>query len=338
MFNNDVIKRTKHPKLINKEEEILHPHLVKKVPVNKLSRIYGCDRKPIQTIIRNNGGELRSSTAPQIDGREEEIIKMYLIDQLTIQTIRKEICCAYGAIRNFLKRNNIKLRTHKESRKTEDGKKADRKTQKIHNIEDLTNIIKLYHARETLNILGDMYGISPAGLRIKLLKNGVILRTPTESMNLECVLERKRKTCMNNYGVENPMQHPLIYEKSNINRYKFKSCIINDRKFSRLQGYEPQAISYMIDTYGYDVYDIETSKLVPSIRYKLDNKNKVYHPDMYIPKDNLVVEVKCKYTYENDLYKNIAKRKSTIAKGFNFLTIIYTNKGDDIFEIMDSRI
>jgi predicted DNA-binding protein YlxM (UPF0122 family) len=336
-YKHDVIWRSKHPAVMGNEEDLLHLHLNDKISVSELSRRYNCDRKPIQTMIKNNGGKLRPSTSPKLEGREGEIIKMYVEEQLTVQTIRKKIGCSYQSIQNFLTRNNIKLRNAKESRQTKDGKFGEI-PQKLTGIGELEDAIKLYNNGECLEVIASKYNISIRGIAEKLKRSGVHMRTSKESANLPNTHKRKRKTYMDRYGVENPMQAPSIYEKSNINRYKFKSCIINGRKFSRLQGFEPQAITYLIDNYEYDVYDIETSKLVPSIRYKLDNKNKVYHPDMYIPKDNLIVEIKCKYTYENDLGKNIAKRESTISKGFNFLTIIYSNNGKDVLEIMDSRI
>lgn len=331
-YKYDVVWRTKLPKLQGKEEEIIKLHIGDKIPILRLSEIYGCDRKPIQNIIKKNGYNPRPSTSPELEGREEEIIKMYVEDQLTIQTIRKKIGCNFGTIKGFLKRNNIVLRSVAESRQTEDGR-VKGTTQKLIDPKDLETAIKMYEEGEVLEKIGNKYDISPVGLRIKFIKHGVNLRTLTESANLPTTYERKKESYQEKYGVDNPMQHPKINETSNINRYKFKAVDIHGKRFSHLQGYEPQGIKYLIENDGVSVDDIKSGRKVPKIRYKFQGKNKMYFPDMYVESKNLLVEVKCKYTYENMLDLNNAKRDAAINAGYNYKTIIFTNNGKDILEV-----
>jgi hypothetical protein len=331
-YKYDVVWRTKLPKLQGKEEEIIKLHIGDKIPILRLSEIYGCDRKPIQNIIKKNGFTTRPSTSPELEGREEDIIKMYVEDQLTIQTIRKKIGCTFNTIKGFLKRNNIVLRSAEESRQTEDGK-VKGTTQRLVNLEDLENAIKMYENGEVLEKIGKLYNISPVGLRIKFIKHGVNLRTLTESANLPTTYERKKVSYQEKYGVDNPMQHPDINEKSGINAYKFKAVDIYGRRFSHLQGFEPQGITYLIENMGIDVYDIQSGRKVPTVNYKFDGKNKTYFPDMYVDSKNLLVEVKCEYTYQNDLEKNKAKREAAINSGYDYKTIIFDNKGKKVIEI-----
>jgi hypothetical protein len=328
----DVIWKSKLPKLQGKEEEILDLHLNDKISVLQLSKMYKCDRKPIQNIIKKNGFDTRPSTSPELEGREDEIIRMYVDDQLTIQTIRKKIGCTFNSVKGFLKRNNIPLRSAEESRQTEDGK-VKGTTRRLIDSKDLENAIKMYEKGEVLEKIGNKYDISPAGLRIKFLKHGVNLRTLTESANLPTTYERKKESYQEKYGVDNPMQHPKINETSNINRYKFKAVSIHGRRFSHLQGYEPQGIKYLIENDGIPVDEIQSGRKVPKIRYKFQGKNKMYFPDIYVESKNLLVEVKCKYTYENMLDLNKAKRDAAINAGYNFKTIIFTNNGKDILEV-----
>ena len=328
----DVIWKSKLLKLQGKEEEILNLHLNDKISVLQLSKFYKCDRKPIQNIIKKNGFDTRPSTSPELEGIEDEILKMYIQDQLTIQTIRKKVGCSFNTIRRFLKRNNIPLRSAEESRQTEDGK-VKGTTRRLIDSKDLENAIKMYENGEVLEKIGNKYDISPAGLRVKFIKHGVNLRTLTESANLLTTYERKKESYQKKYGVDNPMQHPKINENSNINRYKFKAVDIHGRRFSHLQGYEPQGIKYLIENDGIPVEEIQSGRKVPKIRYKFQGKNKMYFPDMYINSKNLLVEVKCKYTYENMLELNKAKRDAAINTGYNFKTIIFTNNGKDILEV-----
>jgi len=331
----DVIWKSKLLKLQGKEEEILNLHLNDKISVLQLSKFYKCDRKPIQNIIKKNGFDTRPSTSPELEGIEDEILKMYIQDQLTIQTIRKKVGCSFNTIRRFLKRNNIPLRSAEESRQTEDGK-VKGTTRRLIDSKDLENAIKMYENGEVLEKIGNKYDISPAGLRVKFIKHGVNLRTLTESANLLTTYERKKESYQKKYGVDNPMQHPKINENSNINRYKFKAVDIHGRRFSHLQGYEPQGIKYLIENDGIPVEEIQSGRKVPKIRYKFQGKNKMYFPDMYIKSKNLLVEVKCKYTYENMLELNKAKRDAAINTGYNFKTIIFTNNGKDILEVLEN--
>ena len=76
-----------------------------------------------------------------------------------------------------------------------------------------------------------------------------------------------------------------------------------------------------IDNY-YDKVEIAKPN---SINFIFDNKNKVYHPDFYLPKYNLIVEIKSSYTYYKYMCKNISKQKETVNQGFDHIFIIDKN-------------
>jgi hypothetical protein len=54
-----------------------------------------------------------------------------------------------------------------------------------------------------------------------------------------------------------------------------------------------------------------------------DNVNHRYYPDFYIPKDNLVIEVKSTFTYEYKKEINELKQKATEDNNYNFEFRIY---------------
>lgn len=334
MFSYQIIWKSKLEHLQGKEGEIIKSHIEDKIPIAQLAVIYNCSRRPLIRIIENNGYKTRPSSSPKLEGNEDNIIKMYVEEQLTVQTIRKKIGCSYQSIQNFLKRNNIKLRNADESRQTEDGKVRGT-TQKLKSDDDLQTAIKMYEDGECLARVGAMFNITASGLRRKFLKLGITLKTQSELAKSPLVQQRKKETVLKNYGVENPMQNPKIYEKSNINRYKFSSHTICGKKFSHLQGYEPQGIQYLIEKRNINVDDILSGKKVPKIRYKFKNKNKTYFPDLYVENKNLLIEVKCKYTYENQLDLNISKREAALKNGYNYLTIIFENNGRDIVDVYE---
>lgn len=65
---------------------------------------------------------------------------------------------------------------------------------------------------------------------------------------------------------------------------------------------------------------------MPIINYIINNKEHRYYHDIYILKDNLIIEVKSDYTYKKDLIKNILKALATRKLEYNFETWIFNQK------------
>ena len=122
----------------------------------------------------------------------------------------------------------------------------------------------------------------------------------------------KKETCLKNYGVENPSQSPYIRKKQL--KSMFSTKVYNNTNLTYQGTYELD----FLDTY-YNIHHIENAT---KIDYKLFESNHVYFPDFYIPKLNLIVEIKSTYTYELELGKNLAKQTQCIKDGYNFIFII----------------
>ena len=143
------------------------------------------------------------------------------------------------------------------------------------------------------------------------------------------VQEKIQKSCkkywMENYGVENATQVPKFFEKSQINSRKLKSYSFPSGKEVKIQGYENYALDLLLKSYTEDEI-IVGAGLVPIILYEYEDKNKRYYTDIYIPKNNLMIEVKSDYTMEKELEKNLAKRKASIEQGYDFQFWIFDRK------------
>jgi very-short-patch-repair endonuclease len=61
------------------------------------------------------------------------------------------------------------------------------------------------------------------------------------------------------------------------------------------------------------------------ILYVHDGSIFKYIPDFYIPKHNLIVEIKSRWTYDLHIDKNIAKENACKKLGYNFIFIIDKN-------------
>ena len=64
----------------------------------------------------------------------------------------------------------------------------------------------------------------------------------------------------------------------------------------------------------------------------VNERDKVYFPDFYIPKYNLIVEVKSAYTYDKELDLNLTKKEWSIRSGYDFIFIIDKNY-DELLDI-----
>jgi hypothetical protein len=67
---------------------------------------------------------------------------------------------------------------------------------------------------------------------------------------------------------------------------------------------------------------------MPKILYKINNKEHIYYPDIYIISENKIIEVKSTYTYKKELIKNMIKSLSTRKLGYDFEFWIYKHKNN----------
>lgn len=115
--------------------------------------------------------------------------------------------------------------------------------------------------------------------------------------------------------------------KARINTFKRKQYVINGRIVS-LQGHEHFGLKDIIRRFGMSIKDIVyKASEMPKITYRADNQNHRYIPDFWIPKRNLIIEIKSKYTFEKNQVVNILKAVACIEAGYDFQVWIYNRKG-----------
>jgi hypothetical protein len=128
------------------------------------------------------------------------------------------------------------------------------------------------------------------------------------------VKDKIMQTMLKRYGVENCNQDANIFNRGcktrlSVHHYKNTSLL-----------YQASYELDFLDNY-YDKIDIQNAN---SIKYVFNNKNKVYHPDFYIPSLNLIVEIKSAWTTKLD--EEIKEKKNyTIKQGYNYILIINKN-------------
>jgi hypothetical protein len=142
----------------------------------------------------------------------------------------------------------------------------------------------------------------------------------------------RRKTLLERYGVENIFQLPQSTNRvakgnSSIKEFEFPS-----KRTIGVRGYEPEAINILLENYSendflvsnsYDLYGDN----MPVFEYIDSNQHrKKYFPDIFIPKENRIIEVKSKWWYdangrpgyESRLINNQKKMKAAVDSGYEF--------------------
>lgn len=139
-------------------------------------------------------------------------------------------------------------------------------------------------------------------------------------MQSEEIKQKIVDNCIDKYGVTNVMFDSEIMKRSQIkNRFKRKEYKWGTGEISLVQGYEPIVLKELEDK-GYNYVDVFTSPSdMPIIMYQFEEVEHRYYPDIFIPKDNVIIEVKSEYTLKKEWDKNQAKFAATIGIGFNFI-------------------
>lgn len=137
---------------------------------------------------------------------------------------------------------------------------------------------------------------------------------------------KRKQTWLEKYGVDNPTKNLEIAHKVAVSNeksdYRTKTLVLPSGKTIRYQGYEDQVINDLLKS-GLKEEDIVTGPAnVPHIYYEFDDKICRYYPDIYIPRYNLIIEVKSKYTWKKYKTKNLAKRHACKLAGYFYNIVI----------------
>ena len=142
--------------------------------------------------------------------------------------------------------------------------------------------------------------------------------------------EIKQRICNTNlikYGVKYPSQSSVVQDKIQRSLFKFKNYTMPNGEIRKIQGYEHLALDELIQEYNPDEI-ITSRKSIPRIKYIKNNKECYYFPDIYIPKINMIIEVKSDYTYTLNHQIIVDKQEATKKMGYNYEIWIYTKKGE----------
>ncbi len=108
-----------------------------------------------------------------------------------------------------------------------------------------------------------------------------------------------------------------MLEKNQNSARRFKEITLPSGDIRKVQGYEPFAIKELLNSYNENEI-ITQRKNIPRIKYIHNEKQKYYFPDIYLPSENKIIEVKSTWTikYNKDIIK--LKEKATKESGYNY--------------------
>ena len=150
-----------------------------------------------------------------------------------------------------------------------------------------------------------------------------VIATNFKRFGVECPLqseeikEKGRQTSIKKFGVEYANQNPEMLEKNQNSAKRFKEITLPSGNIRKVQGYEPFAIKELLKNYNENNI-ITQRKDIPRIKYIHNEKQKYYFPDIYLPCQNKIIEVKSKWTLK--LHPEIIKlkEKATKESGYNY--------------------
>ena len=107
---------------------------------------------------------------------------------------------------------------------------------------------------------------------------------------------KRRQTNLERYGVENCFLKPEIRSKSAKSNSEGRDFILPSGKNIKVRGYEDRAITKLLETYHESeliVHDMFLPYSLPMFEFvNVNLHTSKYYPDIYIPKENKIIEVK----------------------------------------------
>jgi hypothetical protein len=148
--------------------------------------------------------------------------------------------------------------------------------------------------------------------------------------------QKYREIMLEKYGAESAMQCPELFRKAQSSSFCRKPYISPDGKTFMVLGYEGIAMDDILKKEGIKTFYAGEDKEIPVFQYiGDDDKTHSYYPDVYIPEENRVIEIKSVYTYNRDPEKTLCKALK-VSESHLFELRLY-NSHKEVVEILECR-
>lgn len=138
--------------------------------------------------------------------------------------------------------------------------------------------------------------------------------------------DEMKRVMTEKYGAPSAMQCPEIFRKHQSHSYKRRPYICPDGKTFMILGYEDTCLTQLFEQEGHKILYAGEDPEIPVVKYSdKDGKQHCYYPDIYLPDENRLIEVKSTYLFFRDRDRNIAKAREA-SNHFKFEFMIYNTK------------
>ena len=150
--------------------------------------------------------------------------------------------------------------------------------------------------------------------------------------------QKRRSTNLAVHGVENTFLKPDVKSKSAKSNSTGVDYVSPSGEIVGVRGYEGIAITQLLKTHLESDFVFDNRKMkydLPTFQY-IDHRRHIlkYYPDIYIPKENKIIEVKSRWwwdgfgaaKYKSRLSNNLKKRQAVLAKGYIYELWLFENK------------
>ena len=145
-----------------------------------------------------------------------------------------------------------------------------------------------------------------------------------------------RDYMLKTYGAESAMQCPELFRKAQASSFCRKPYVSPDGKTFMVLGYEGVALDDILRQEGVKTFYAGEDIEIPVFQYiGDDDKTHYYYPDVYIPDENRVIEIKSVYTYNREPEKTLCKALK-VSETHLFELRLYNHK-KEVVEILECR-
>ena len=155
----------------------------------------------------------------------------------------------------------------------------------------------------------------------------------------EKINDNRRATNLEKYGVSCVLALPSALKKSAISNSIGRDYVLPSGKVVGIRGHEDTALDKLLETYDeseilfHDTrilsYELPVFSYVDTRRHHMK-----YYPDIYIPKENKIIEIKSRWwwdgngdeKYKSRLENNLRKRNAVISQGYTYEVWLFDNK------------
>jgi hypothetical protein len=158
-------------------------------------------------------------------------------------------------------------------------------------------------------------------------RNTMVEKYGGRTFESKILSKKARKTMKKKYGNEHALQNTDFIIKQHKSGYNKKTFLLPSGQTINLQGYEPQALSYLLTKFNEE--DIVTNYIdmenyIGILTYEYKGKTHRYFPDIYVKSINTIYEVKSEYTI---LDKRNKYKETSVPKTFNYSYLVCNNGG-----------